>query len=65
MVTIEIYSVHGSLVAVPYRQMLSTGQHTILWEGNGLRNEKLSPGIYLYRISVGDNISDGKISIAR
>jgi agmatine/peptidylarginine deiminase len=65
LVTIEIYSMHGSLVAVPYRQMLSTGQHTILWEGNGLRNEKLSPGIYLYRISVGDDISDGKISIVR
>jgi len=65
LVTIEIYSVHGNLVSVPYKQMLSPGRHTIAWEGNGFGSEKLSPGIYLYRISMGDNMKSGKISIVR
>jgi agmatine/peptidylarginine deiminase len=62
-VSIEIYSMQGKLVAVPLKEKMAKGNHTVIWEGIGLRGEKLSPGIYLYRITRGVNVSTGKISI--
>jgi hypothetical protein len=62
-VSIEIYSMQGKLVAVPLKEKMAKGNHTVVWEGNGLQGEKFSPGIYLYRITRGDNVSTGKISI--
>ena len=62
-VSIEIYSMLGKLVSVPHKEKMAKGNHTIIWEGNGPGGEKLSPGIYLYRISRGNNVSTGKISI--
>jgi hypothetical protein len=53
----------GKLVAVPLKEKMAKGNHTVIWEGIGLRGEKLSPGIYLYRITRGVNVSTGKISI--
>lgn len=64
-VSIEVYSMPGKLVAVPLREKLSQGKHTIAWEGKNLRGEKLSPGIYLYRILIGDKVTSGKVSITR
>ncbi len=65
LVSIDIYSVPGELVSEPLRQNLPKGNHSIVWEGNGFHGEKLSPGIYLYRISQGDSFTSGKISIIR
>ena len=62
-VSIEIYSMQGKLVSVPHKEKMAKGNQTIVWEGNGPGGEKLSPGIYLYRISLGNNVSTGKISI--
>lgn len=62
-VSIEIYSMQGKLVSVPINENMTKGYHSIVWEGNGLRGEKLSPGIYIYRVKMGNTISTGKISI--
>jgi agmatine/peptidylarginine deiminase len=63
LVTIEIYSLQSKLVAVPVKQQLLKGQQTIAWEGSGLDGEKLAPGFYVYRVSMGDTVVSGKISI--
>ena len=62
-ISIEIYSMPGKLVSIPFSGMLGKGNHSIIWDGNGLHGEKLSPGIYIYRITMGENVSSGKISI--
>jgi len=64
-VSIEIFSVPGKLVSVPFRKTVIKGIHSVAWEGNGLRGEKLTAGIYLYRLSVGNSVTTGKISIIR
>ena len=61
--SIEIYSLTGRLLAVPARQWLNPGTHTIAWEGTGLQGEKLSPGIYIYRVLQGNKLITGKIAI--
>jgi len=64
VVCIEIFSMQGEKVAVPLREKLTQGAHTIAWEGKSTRGEKLSPGIYLYRVSIGDDkVKSGKLSI--
>ena len=63
MVSIEIYSMPGKLAAMPINQVLAKGNHEIVWELNGLKGEKLQPGIYLYRITIGNTLVTGKISI--
>ncbi len=65
LVSIEIFSVMGELVSLPFRQPLSQGTHSIAWEGNGIQGGKLSPGIYIYRVTRGNRTTTGKISIIR
>jgi agmatine/peptidylarginine deiminase len=64
-VSIEIYSVMGDLVSIPISRTLTQGTHAIAWEGTGNNGQKLVPGIYLYHITSGSEISTGKISILK
>jgi hypothetical protein len=62
-VSIEIFTMMGKLVSTPCNKKISAGQHSIVWEGKGTNNEKLLPGMYLYRITTGGKIVSGKIVI--
>jgi len=64
-VRIEIYSVSGKLVSVPFRNNLPKGNQSIACDLYGLNGETLSPGLYVYRITKGNSVSTGKISILR
>lgn len=64
-VSIEIYSEMGKLVAVPLKQKLTQGTHSIFWDGTNMNGSKLNNGIYLYRISQGDSYVTGKISVVQ
>lgn len=62
-VSIEVYSLQGKLVSIPLKQRQSAGNHTFSWEGIGIDGTKLTPGLYLYRVALGDMVVTGKISI--
>jgi agmatine/peptidylarginine deiminase len=65
MAKIEIFTLIGKMVSVPLSQQLVQGLQTIAWDGTGINGEKLLPGIYLYRLTVNDRTTTGKISIIR
>ena len=52
-VTLSIYNITGQLVARPVNEILSAGDHTILWDGQSSNRTKLASGVYLYRLRAG------------
>ncbi len=53
-VRVDIYNVRGQLVNTLVNSNLSQGEHTIQWNGTDARNNKVSNGIYFYKITASD-----------
>lgn len=51
-VSIEIHDLSGRVVAILGPTRKSAGQHEFHWNGRDAHGELLSPGLYVYRISV-------------
>jgi hypothetical protein len=58
--TLEIYDLHGREVATLIDKKMPTGEHTLDFD-----LENLFPGIYLYRLTAGNQASIGKMVVAR
>ncbi len=65
LVRIEVYSMLGEMVSVPCNKILPKGNNTISWDASSFKGQKLAPGVYLYRISQGNNFHTGKITVLR
>jgi len=53
-VDLAIYDTAGRLVARPARRLLPAGTHSLPWDGLDSTGRKAPPGVYLYRLRVGD-----------
>jgi hypothetical protein len=53
-VTIKIYNILGQTVATLVNEQKEAGRYKINWEGKDKAGEKVSSGIYFYRINAGD-----------
>lgn len=53
-VTLGVYNVKGQLVKELVNEKLSTGLHNIVWEGDDESGNKVSSGIYFYRMESDD-----------
>jgi len=51
--TIAIYNVKGQLVRTLAQQPFAVGEHTITWDSKDDAGQKVSPGIYFYKITSG------------
>lgn len=49
-VTIKIYNILGQLVKTLVDEVQGSGVHQIAWEGKNSSGQKVSSGIYFYRI---------------
>ena len=59
---IEIYNLTGQLVKIDIVENIVAGDHLITWNGTNLKGQPISPGIYVYTISLnGKNIVTGKL----
>ncbi len=56
---VSIYNIKGELVF----QDKQTANRTITWNGKNLKQNKVMPGIYFYRIDLGRQIATGKFVI--
>jgi hypothetical protein len=59
-VRLGIYDVTGKEVAVPINENQGQGDHTFLFD-----TQKLNPGIYIYRLNVGSDVTNGKLVIGQ
>lgn len=53
-VSLSIYNITGQLVAQPLNEVLSAGEHTVLWNGLSSDQTQLASGVYLYRLKAGE-----------
>ena len=53
-VTLEIYDIAGRSVRKLIDQELKAGNHSLSWDGLNDRSQKVSSGIYFYRLSIGE-----------
>jgi flagellar hook assembly protein FlgD len=51
-VEISIYNIKGRKIKQLVHNQLSTGQHSVVWNGTDNNNEPVSSGVYLYKLNV-------------
>ncbi len=64
-VNVEIVNVAGKKVYTLINSRMAAGNHQITWDGRNNAGYKVSPGIYLCRFSVGNNLNIVKVLLAR
>ncbi len=53
-VELSIYNIKGQKVKQLISDQLSTGQHSVVWDGRDENNKPVGSGIYFYKLKVGD-----------
>jgi hypothetical protein len=56
-VELNVYNIHGELVARLDRGEKETGRYTAVWNGRDLQNRPLPGGVYLCRLTSGDFVT--------
>ena len=54
-VKISIYNIKGQKVKQLVRNQLSSGQHSVVWNGRDENNQPVSSGIYFYQLKIDGN----------
>lgn len=60
-VTVKIYNILGQLVKTLVDEVQTSGLHQIVWEGENSSGQKVSSGIYFYRIQTQDFVEVKKM----
>ncbi|MBU1355757.1 MAG: T9SS type A sorting domain-containing protein [Candidatus Edwardsbacteria bacterium] len=64
-VRLAVYSITGQLVRTLVNTNQAAGMHNITWNGRDNKGNKVSAGVYLYRLSAGSNAATGKMVVIR
>ncbi|HPD07853.1 T9SS type A sorting domain-containing protein [Patescibacteria group bacterium] len=65
-VTVGIYNMKGQLInTLVNAQPFTCGEHAINWDGKNSRGQKVTPGIYLYKITVDHFSLTGKMVLVK
>jgi len=51
-ITLSVYSVAGNLVKMLVNEKKNPGYYTVHWDGRDDQGQRVSPGIYFYRIQI-------------
>jgi len=60
-VTFDIYNISGQLISRLADSRMATGTHEIRWDGSSSEGNKLSEGLYIYRLQTGKEVYTGRI----
>jgi len=64
-VELKIYDINGRLVNTLVSENLSAGNYLTKWEGNNASGSKVSSGVYIYSILVGDRAMNKKMTLLK
>jgi len=64
-VSLKIYSSSGRLVRKLYQGVLSSGQHTIRWDGKDNNGKEMPSGVYLYKLQTKKRTLSKKMILIR
>jgi|GEM_PF-6718875 len=65
LVRIDIYNVRGQLVTNLVNKSISAGDHSVVWNGQDANGNRISSGIYTYRIQMGNDVAQGKLTLMK
>ncbi|MBC8416311.1 MAG: T9SS type A sorting domain-containing protein, partial [Candidatus Cloacimonetes bacterium] len=51
---IEIFNIKGQKIKTLIDKSISAGNHTVVWNGTDANDNKVSSGVYLYKVEAGD-----------
>jgi flagellar hook assembly protein FlgD len=60
-----VYNIRGQIVVEKRMENLNAGIHTISWKAEDNYQQPLSSGIYLMKISAGNEIGTGKLLLLK
>ena len=64
-VVLEIYNSNGQKVRTLVDEVVSSGEHSVIWDATSDNNEKVATGIYLYKMTAGDFVDSKKMSLVK
>jgi hypothetical protein len=64
-VRIDVFDVHGRLVATPVSRMLDPGYYELRWDGRDRDGREVSSGVYFYRAAIGRATFTRKMALLR
>jgi len=64
-VELKIYDINGRLVTTLVSENLSAGNYLTKWEGDNIGGNKVSSGVYIYSIRVGDRAVNKKMTLVK
>ncbi len=64
-VTLEIINVLGQKVKTLIDEELSSGNHTVEWNSTNESGERVTSGMYFYRLTAGDNVTSKKMTLLK
>ena len=64
-VTLDIYNIRGQLVKKVVSQKQMPGTYEVRWNGTNESGRVIATGIYLMRLTVGDNIATKKLTVLK
>lgn len=64
-VNVSIFDIQGQLIKTLYKGQLVNGQHSFIWDATNMTNSIVKPGVYLYKIKIGDSIFSNKILLSQ
>lgn len=64
-VTLEIYNVHGQKVRTLVDAEMGPGDHTVEWDATSDAGTQVASGVYLYRLTAGDQTETKKMSFVK
>lgn len=64
-ITIQIFNILGKEVRTLVNERVTAGEHTVRWDGRDNLGRKVSTGIFLYRLSVGEAAITKKMILAK
>ncbi len=64
-VRLEIYDIMGRVVATVIQEPMTAGYHKVTWEGKDNAGQRVTSGVYFYRITAGEFVATKKMVVVK
>ncbi|MFA4924963.1 MAG: DUF3160 domain-containing protein, partial [Ignavibacteriaceae bacterium] len=64
-VSLKIYSINGELIKTFFEKELPAGNYVTRWDGTNEIGSAVPSGVYLYKVTAGNNFVTGKMSLVK
>ncbi len=64
-VTLKIYNLLGQEVRTLVNAQKSSGVHSVIWDGKNSHGQKVTSGVYFYRLQAGDFVKTRKMVLVK